>query len=305
MVGLTVDDLDRSIAFYTGTLGFAVVDRQEVEGDELEALTGVFGVRLRVARLRLGEEQIELTEYLVPKGRPAAPNPRSNDRWFQHVAIIVRDMDSAYAILRAHGVRYASTSPQTLPASIPEAAGIRAFYFRDPDGHPLEILWFPPDKGDPKWHRKNTLLFMGIDHTAIVVGTTTASLPFWRDALGLTVRGESWNHGREQAHLNNVRGARLHISALRGGRGPGVEFLEYLEPRDGRPYPADARPNDLLHWQTVVPVNNLDLALMRVLAAGGRRLSDRIARDSLATLGWRRAVLVRDPDGHAVELIEP
>ena len=119
-----------------------------------EELHGVFGARIRVVRLRLGEERLQLTEYLAPRGRPAPADARSNDRWFQHVAIIVSDMDRAYARLRRFGVQHASTGPQTLPKTIPGAAGIRAFYFRDPDGHPLEILQFPPDKGDAKWHRR-------------------------------------------------------------------------------------------------------------------------------------------------------
>src|SRR5205085_5189828 len=67
---------------------------------------------------------------------------RSNDRWFQHVAIIVSDIDRAYQWLREHKVQHASPGPQLLPAWNPNAGGIRAFYFRDPDGHPLEVLWF-------------------------------------------------------------------------------------------------------------------------------------------------------------------
>src|SRR5439155_1036010 len=116
---------------------------------------------------------------------------------------------------------------------------IRAFYFRDPDGHALEILQFPPDKGDPRWHRPSDRVFLGIDHTAIVVGDTAASLGFYRDVLGMRVVGGSENHGPEQERLNNVFGARLRITTLRATAGPAVELLEYLTPRDGRPYPVD------------------------------------------------------------------
>jgi hypothetical protein len=90
-------------------------------------LFGVFGVRLHAVRMRLGDEFIELMQFQTPRGRPLPVDSRSNDRWFQHVAIIVRDMDSAYARLRSFKVRHASTGPQRLPESIPNAAGIRAF----------------------------------------------------------------------------------------------------------------------------------------------------------------------------------
>ena len=150
---MTVADMERSVAFYAGVLGFEKVSDVEVWGGDYERLQGVFGVRMRVVRMRLGDESIELTEYLAPRGRPVPADSRSNDRWFQHIAIIVSDMDRAYAWLRQHHVQHASPAPQRLPDWNPNAAGIRAFYFKDPDGHFLEILWFPPDKGDARWHR--------------------------------------------------------------------------------------------------------------------------------------------------------
>lgn len=300
-VGMTVADMDRSLDFYTRVLSFSVEADTEVVGPEWERLTGVFGVRLRIARLRLGEERLELTEYLAATtpGRPVPTDSRSDDRWFQHVAIITSDMDSAYRVLRAHRVRYASTGPQLLPRSLPNAAGIRAFYFRDPDGHALEVLHFPPDKGDAKWQRRDRL-FLGIDHTAIVVEDTERSLRFYRDLLGLRVAGGSENFGTEQEHLNNVEGAHLRITALRAPGGHGIEFLEYLRPEGGRPYPSDAKPNDLLHWQTVVAVGDLEALLARAKRQGFSLVS-RPERNRSPRLG----VLMRDPDGHAVLLQAP
>ncbi|MEP6687290.1 MAG: VOC family protein [Gemmatimonadales bacterium] len=305
MVGLTVSDMDRSVDFYTRVLDFEQTSDHELLGPAYEALEGVRGARLRVVRLRLGREQLELTEYLAARGRPAPADSRSNDRWFQHVAIIVSDMDRAYARLEEHKVQRSSPAPQLLPKTIPNAAGIRAFYFRDPDGHPLEILQFPPDKGDPRWQHADGRLFLGIDHTAIVVRNTAASLAFYRDVLGFRVAGESINFGAEQEHLNNVAGARLHITGLRAGQGPGIEFLEYLAPTDGRPFPAGERPNDLVHWETTVLVPDADSAeavLRRghfhLVSPGPVELPD-------STLGFRRGLLVRDPDGHAVQLVEP
>jgi hypothetical protein len=80
VVGFTVGDMDRSIAFYTSVLDFQRVSDDEVAGSVYEQLEGVFGVRMRVVRLRLGGEQLQLTEYLAPGGRPAPGDSRSNDR---------------------------------------------------------------------------------------------------------------------------------------------------------------------------------------------------------------------------------
>ena len=298
-VGLTVSDLDRSIEFYSRVLTFEKVSEFEVDGPEYEHLEGVFGLRMRVARMRLGDEYIELTEFLAPQGRPAPSDSRSNDVWFQHVAIITTDMNAAYQRLREFKVRHASSGPQRLPDWNKNAGGIRAFYFRDPDGHPLEVLAFPPDKGNLKWHHATDRLFLGIDHTAIVVSDTAASLRFYRDTLGFEVAGESENYGIEQERLNNVFGARLRITSLRAASGPGIEFLEYLAPRDGRPYPREEKPNDLVHWQTKLRAASVEDALARLRAGGTPLISS-----GLVDLKPGRSAIVRDPDGHAVQLIE-
>jgi catechol 2,3-dioxygenase-like lactoylglutathione lyase family enzyme len=296
--------MDRSVEFYTSILDFEKVTDHELAGEPYEKLQGVFGTRQRVVRLRLGEEYLELTEFLAPGGRPAPVDSRSNDGWFQHVAIIVSDMDSAYARLRRFDVQHASTGPQRLPETIPAAAGIRAFYFRDPDGHPLEVLQFPPDKGDPRWRRGDGRLFLGIDHTAIVVGNTAASLAFYRDVLGFRVAGESLNFGPEQERLNNVQGARLRITGLRASAGPGIEFLEYLSPRDGRPFPANERANDLVHWHTTIAVPDAQAAAAVVRRGRFHLVSPGAVSLPDTTLGFERGVRVRDPDGHVIQLVE-
>src|SRR5215467_6440640 len=257
-IGMTVSDMDRAVEFYS-TLTFQKVSDVEVLGNEFEHLEGVFGARMRIVRMRLGNEFLDLTQYLAPPGRPIPIDSRSNDLWFQHIAIVVRDMDKAFERLRALRVHFVSTAPQTLPPSIKAAAGIKAFYFRDPDQHNLEIIYFPPGKGDPRWQKKTDKLFLGIDHTAIGISNTEASLKFYRDLLGLHKAGESENFGTEQEHLNQVFGAHLRITGMRSDSGPGVEFLEYLTPRDGRARPADVRANDIIHWQTMMQVGDVDL----------------------------------------------
>src|SRR5881296_2392483 len=160
-IGITVSDMDRAMEFYSKVLTFEKVSDTEVAGQDYEHLEGVFGLRMRVVRMRLGDEFIELTEYLAPKGRPFPVDSRSNDRWFQHIAIITSDMEKAYAWLRQNKVEHASTGPQRLPNWNKNAAGIKAFYFRDPDRHYLEILQFPEGKGDPRWHQSGDKLFLG------------------------------------------------------------------------------------------------------------------------------------------------
>ncbi len=302
-IGFTVSSLDRALAFYTGVLRFEKVSDQELSGRPFELLSGVFGARARVARLRLGSDLLELTEYLAPRGRPIPADLRPNDQAFQHAAIVVADIDRAYDVLRRHGVEHASTAPQRLPDWNPNAGGISAFYFRDPDRHFLEIIDFPAGKGDPRWQEPGGRLFLGIDHTAIVVHDTNQSLRFYRDVLGMEVAGESENYDVEQEHLNNVFGARLRITALRAASGPGIELLEYLAPRDGRPAPLDTRANDVAHWETTASVERLD-ALMPLAREHRVSLVSPGPIDVRSTaIGFTGAALIRDPDGHGIRIV--
>jgi catechol 2,3-dioxygenase-like lactoylglutathione lyase family enzyme len=287
-------------------LSFEKVSDVEVSGDSYEHLEGVFGLRMRVVRMRLGDENIELIQFLTPRGRPIPLDSRSNDRWFQHIAIIVSNMDDAYRWVQQNHVEYVSSEPQHLPDWNENAAGIRAFYFKDPDEHPLEILQFPADKGAEKWHRDaRGKLFLGIDHTAITVSDTEASLRFYRDLLGMRVAGESENFGTEQEHLNNVFGARLRITSLRAATGMGIELLEYLSPRDGRAFPSDEHANDLVHRQTEVIVHDAE-GFARVLQEkkAVQFVSSGVISDSHAQLAFSKAFLVRDPDGHVLKIEE-
>lgn len=292
-IGMTVSDLDRSVEFYTRVLDFEKLNEEEQFGDAYERSVGLFAARSRTAKLKLGDEVIELTEFLTPRGRAVPADSASNDHWFQHIAIIVSNMDTAYQKLKKHKVRHLSPSPQRLPDWNKNAGGIEAFYFADPDGHPLEILHFPEGKGDAKWRQPSNKLFLGIDHTAIVISDTDQSLKLYRDQLGMRVAGISENYGPEQERLNAVFGARLRITTLKADHGPGIEFLEYLSPQTGRSAPIDAKANDLWHWQVRLkvksPVNPASLSLDQHLRSGLLRLQANY-----------ETVLCRDRDGHTL-----
>lgn len=302
-VGMTVKDMDRSLQFYTEILGFKKISDTGYKGEAIEKLHGLFGINIRVVRLQLGDELLELTDYLTTGGRSIPEDHRSNDLFFQHIAIVVSDMDRAYRQLRRYGVEHVSTEPQTLPNSIPEAAGIKAFYFRDPDDHNLELIYFPKGKGQEKWQQANGKIFLGIDHTAIGVSSSENSHRFYSNLLGIERKGDSWNKGIEQAHLNNIENASLHITGYRAAQGPGVEFLEYLHPGPGRPYPTPSRADDIWHWQTSLIVANAEELYKKLEASKVGFVSTEVIQQHVSGK-LIQSFIVRDPDGHAVLIKE-
>jgi catechol 2,3-dioxygenase-like lactoylglutathione lyase family enzyme len=299
-VSIVVSHLDRSVRFYEDAFGFRQIGMDTLVGEGYERLFDVFGMNAVVAHMQLGEEQLDLIDFLTVGGSPIPPRQKSNDLSFQHIAIVVRDMDAAFAQLKKVGVDYVSTAPQTLPASIKPAAGVKAFYFRDPDGHNLELIYFPKDKGNPKWQNPQNPLFMGIDHTAIGISSTANSLKTYQQWLGLDVKGESFNKGVEQAHLNNVEGASLHITGLRAGAiGPGVEFLEYLVPGPGKPFPSQTRSDDYWNYFTTLRVKDVT----KLFNEAKKNKYMTISRDLISVSG-RKQFMMRDGDGHALWLQE-
>jgi catechol 2,3-dioxygenase-like lactoylglutathione lyase family enzyme len=300
-IGITVKDMNRSLKFYTEVLGFKKISDAEYYGEQVEKLKGLFGINIRVARLQLGDEIIELTDYLTSGGRSLPEDQKSNDLFFQHIAIVVSDMNKAYQHLRRYNIEHVSTAPQRLPKSIPGAEGIEAFYFRDPDNHNLELIYFPKGKGLEKWQKESRKIFLGIDHTAIGVRSTEKSHVFYSELLGIERKGESWNKGIEQEHLNNVEGASLHITGYRAALGPGIEFLQYIQPGPGRPYPVDSRADDIWHWQTTLVVQDAAALYERFRKINVNFVSRQLTESAINGL-HTRSFIVRDPDGHALQI---
>lgn len=306
-VAITVSSLEKVLPFYTDLLSFKKESAYELDGKTLERLTGISNsaLKAKVVVLSIGQEQIELIEFVNEENAQVIPlDSRSNDLWFQHIAIVVNDMDKAYQKLWDHKVTHVSTAPQTLPDYIPAAAGIAAFYFRDPDGHNLELIYFPKGKGDPRWQETTEKTFLGIDHTAIGISDTDLGKSFYEEVLGLKVAGQSENYGTEQEHLNQVFGARLLISGLKGKSGFGVEFLNYIAPPGGRSYPENSQPTDLWHWHTTIQVNDIETTYNAIQEANYKVISSGIVNLNQTAMGYQKGFLARDPDGHAVLIVE-
>ncbi len=266
-VSRVVADLDQAEAFYQDALGFRTVRRGPSDPATL-AVLGLPGAAAEEALMRLGGGEVALV-HLATQGRPYPAGSRSDDLWFQHLAVVVADMDAAHVRVLAQGGAQpiSQGGPQTLP---PADGSVRAWKFRDPDGHPLELLWFPPGGGREVWRgRPPGAVFLGIDHSALAAGSGARSLRFYR-RLGFKVAARSRNAGPAQSRLDGLPGARLRVFSLRpaSAHSPGLELLTYQPP--GRSA-AGVRPGDIAaDWTTV--------------AMPGR--------------GYAAPRRVRDPDGH-------
>ncbi len=300
-VAFTVANLNKEVQFFETVLQFKKVNEFALDTKTSLALFGVKTKQTKIAVLQLGDETIQLMQFEGIQNNPFPIDSKSNDLWFQHIAIVVNDMEKAYQIIKDNDLQFVSSSPQTLPNYLPNAAGIAAFYFQDPEGHVLELIHFPKDKGNPKWQKATEKLFLGIDHSAIGIDKTTKSLSFYTQILGLQVGGNSENYGTEQEHLNQVFGAHLLITGLHANTGFGVEFLDYLAPQGGKLYPKESSPTDLWHWNYILKANNLEKIHNDLKTKEYKLISNGIVNLKIPeTEISGKALLVRDPDGHAL-----
>jgi glyoxylase I family protein len=139
--GLTVSNLERTLAFWCDALGMQVVVQQDRQGGYFERIVGEHGVDVRTAQIAFGGEgpRIELFEFRSPRGGRVAL--RTADVGFSHVCVACDDVDGLLERLVAAGGE-AVSEPVSVDTGV--NAGGRGVYVRDPDGHVLELFTPPP-----------------------------------------------------------------------------------------------------------------------------------------------------------------
>jgi catechol 2,3-dioxygenase-like lactoylglutathione lyase family enzyme len=256
-IELTVSDLARAERFYTSALGFEV-ERRGVLDPTMTVLFG--GGRIEEVVLRRGGQFLAL-QVFASAGRPYPAKAAANDLVFQHFAVVTQDIGASYAQLRAFNPAPIGTNgPQRLPAA---SGGATAFKFRDPDGHPLELIEFADAAPG------------SIDHSAIAVSDAERSIAFYGLQLGLRVSARQLNSGAEQDALDGLHGARVDVVALTPEQAtPHLELLGYRTP--------PGRPN--------APMQPADIAATRIVF-------------EVAGLAGSDPLMLRDPDGHLLVLM--
>jgi catechol 2,3-dioxygenase-like lactoylglutathione lyase family enzyme len=265
---LVTADLPGLTRFYRDVLGFAVAGLERaISGDDMRLL-GLHGSG-RCQALRLGNELVTIEQF-DPPGRPYPADGNAASLWFQHLALVVDDMRQAYERVR-EAAPISDGGPEHLPVS---AGGVDAYKFRDPDGHPLELLRFPDEARPISWQHRTAApgqIGAGIDHSAMSVADADASVAFYC-GLGLEPGERTLNHGPKQHYLDNLRDVQVSVVPMQPRVAtPHVELLGYQVPRG---------------------------------AAGLKLRANDIAATRIVWHGTRTALL-RDPDGHFQQIASP
>lgn len=289
-------DAQRLAEFYVRAFGFSGFSEPPRADPNFSKLIGLADGHASIRTLQLGDQRLALAQ-VAPAGRPYPDNVPGYDLLFQHFAIVVSNMAAAFAALRATGGwRPISTDgPQILPVT---SGGVTAFKFRDPEGHPLELLEFPSAGAATNRAFPFDKTCLGIDHSAISVADTARSLAFY-NRLGLARAGGSLNFGPEQEKLDGIADPVVEVTALAPPMHPAphVELLRYrgnFSRRDVSTDPADVAATQLVFSVTAEG--------FEALVEGNRTAI--VDTPIVSNVDPSRALL-RDPDGHLLCLEAP
>lgn len=255
---LVTADPQQLVTFYRA-IGFDASEAAPIPAAEMKLL-GLPGAGSRVA-MSLGGSRLDLDSF-DQSGRPYPPQATACDLVFQHLALVTDNAEAAWIRASDAGaVPISRKRPVTLPKS---AGGVIAVKFRDPEGHPLELLQFPPG-ANPHW---NATGMMGVDHSAISVSDVTASRRFYA-RHGLDEGDATINRGPMQEALDGLGGVEVAVVPMKpADKPPHIELLGYRSPVG----------------HTLRPMAPNDIAATRIV--------------------WRSDgdALIRDPDGHFHQL---
>jgi catechol 2,3-dioxygenase-like lactoylglutathione lyase family enzyme len=274
---LITHEASRLAAFYERAFSAMVVSRQHRSGAAFERLTQVRG-GAECVTVAIGDQRVELWQF-EQAGRPYSHALSPYDVRFQHFAIVVADMTQALGELSSVGgwTPISTAGPQHLPR---RSGGVTAFKFRDPEGHPLELLAFAAGKAPDHWrYHSRPGVFLGIDHSAISVENVRRSVSFYEN-LGLKIVARTLNHGLEQQRLDGVADPQVDVIALA---------------------PEIATPHiELLCYQSQARAQSPALRSNDVAAT---RLIFQLACRSAASIADSSERIIQDPDGHHLQIV--
>lgn len=297
---VTVADLAGTAAFYRDSLGLRIGPERVFLDPVWNTLYGLEpGTTVRAVDVLIGRQVVELVAF-DPPGRSYPKKRESNDQWFQHFALVSKNIAETWERLNSGGLRDEITrdGPVELP---PNTGSVTAFKFRDPEGHPLELISFPPGVGAAVWQTARGQGILGCDHTAISVTDLERSLRFYTDLLGFRVAGRSLNHGPEQDRLDDLQGCEVDVVALEPTTvaTPHLELLHYRRP-PGRTSLSGFWANDVASVRQFQKVDNLDALVEQLIAEG----TTFVSLGKVTLRSGRAAATIRDPDGHIIVLVE-
>uniref|UniRef100_UPI003D721093 VOC family protein n=1 Tax=Actinacidiphila sp. bgisy167 TaxID=3413797 RepID=UPI003D721093 len=138
--GISVSDLDVSIAFYTALTGRGPVAQGTMSSVPFGKSQGLPVANLRYATINIDGLGIDLIQFTEPAGKRT--HGKANRPGSMHLCFKVDDFDAVYQRMKEAGYDFLGDDYTFIEGEVTpdEALGTKVAYFNDPDGTNLEII---------------------------------------------------------------------------------------------------------------------------------------------------------------------
>jgi len=295
----TVADLDRSLMFYRGVLGLDVDPSAALPGGSSEALRRLLnapGAAVRTATLRIPgtDLRLVLAQFSGVERKPLSP--RIQDPGVVKTAFRVRDMDAAFALVekRVSGVITLGGGP--IRPEGPSGAN-RSVITKDPDGFLVEFA--RQDVPPLPDNISQTSTIIG-GWASLITEDLAKSIAFYRDSLGFTFSSNGRPLSPLVLSLQGLPDAAGTVSAASKPPGSAYNWFVYeFKSVDRSTLPARLQDPGTA-WVSFLADDVR--ALLQKMKASGTRVET--AGGEPVTVGGATRVVVRDPSGILIELVD-
>jgi catechol 2,3-dioxygenase-like lactoylglutathione lyase family enzyme len=296
-----VADVDKSARFYHDLLGLDLVPSPppgplpvDTRPEHLD-LHGIPQAKLRFIGARMPSVfcGVELVEFSGIDRHHV--ERRIQDPGAAMLILLVRDLDTLFARLKAAGTPVVTTSGMPMTVGVSKT---RAVVVKDPDGHPVELaqLEMAPQTAAPASSN-----VVGI-RLRVTVDDTDKAIQYYRSVLGIDAKAGAFTRnegvvammGLPSTGEYRLSTAQLPASAL---------VLEFIEFRGlGESKRTESRVQDPGSYRLQLNVSDIDATLAALKGAGSRVVSTGGVPVSMTfgTSRWRLAVA---PDFNSLFLI--
>lgn len=134
--GITVSDMDRSIAFFRDILGGTATNPILYTDAMFERITGVEQANIKIAYVDLPGHRLELLEYVMPANRKAS-DLMPCDSGHLHLSLLVENIEDLVREMAAAGFEQAGPIQQ-----VDAEGGFKAIYTYGFDRIVIELMDF-------------------------------------------------------------------------------------------------------------------------------------------------------------------
>jgi catechol 2,3-dioxygenase-like lactoylglutathione lyase family enzyme len=294
-----VSDLDKAIAFYRDGLGFDVPGTP-ANADANPGLRNMFGLpdaqlRWAVGRPPAMRTGVEIVEISKAERRPA--DRRMQDGGAFTLLVLVRDVDAAFAKVKATGAQVVTTGGA--PITVGSA---RAVVVKDPDGHFVEIARLDPL---PETPAPDTANVIGV-RVRLTVDDAEQAMHLYRDVLGMSQVDDPKDFRGNDAvsAMFGMKNVQYRVKSVHvPGTGLRVEFIDF-KGVDRRTVRTNIQDPGSTRMQ--IQVRDVDQAIAALKAAGGAVVSTGGATVELPGRGGAttKVAIVRDPNNLFLVLLQ-